>query len=233
MLTVDFRRLPIRPGMKVLDAGCGSGRHIGTVYQEDGIDAVGVDLNSGDLEKTRFTLKLSEGPRSGRWMIARSDVTGLPFRDEVFDLVICSEVLEHIRDNRTAVRELFRVLKPGGDLVVSVPRFFPERICWALSEGYYSEPGGHIRIYRKKELLGLLTDGGGRCTSIAYKHGLHAPYWWLKCLVGHKREDSRPVNLYKKFLEWDIVKRPPLTRILEGLLNPFIAKSVVFYLRKG
>jgi 2-polyprenyl-3-methyl-5-hydroxy-6-metoxy-1,4-benzoquinol methylase len=233
MLTVDFQKLDIRPGMRVLDAGCGSGRHIGTVYKRDGIDVVGVDLNGEDLQKTRFALNLSQGPKSGSWLIARSDVTGLPFKDEAFDLVICSEVLEHIHDNRTAVQELFRVLRPGGSLVVSVPRFFPERICWALSEGYYSEPGGHIRIYKKKELLELLTGGGARCTAIAYKHGLHAPYWWLKCLVGHKREDSLTVNLYKKFLEWDIIKHPPLTRMLEWMLNPLIAKSVVFYLRKG
>ncbi|MCG6534907.1 MAG: hypothetical protein L7F78_09495 [Syntrophales bacterium LBB04] len=59
------------------------------------------------------------------------------------------------------------------------------------------------------------------------------PYWWLECLVGHKNETNGFVNLYKRFLEWDIIKHPPLTRGLERMLNPLIAKSMVLYLRKG
>lgn len=232
MLTVDFHKLNIRPGMRILDAGCGAGRHIGTVYLRSRVDVVGIDLKWEDLKKSQFTLRMSEGEGRGPWMISQSDVTSIPFKDESFDLVICSEVLEHIPDNKSAISELMRVLKPGGDLVVSVPRFFPERICWALSESYHQEPGGHIRIYRKKELLNLLEGAGARCTAVRYKHGLHAPYWWLKCLVGHKKEDSLPVNLYKRFLEWDIIKNPPLTRFLERILNPFIAKSIVYYLKK-
>jgi len=156
----------------------------------------------------------------------------LPFKDEVFDVVICSEVLEHISDNKTAIAELVRVLKTGKDLVVSVPRYLPERICWALSEGYRKEPGGHIRIYKKRELQGLLEDAGTRCWSVHYKHGLHAPYWWLKCLVGHKNEKSYLVKYYKAFLEWDIMNHSPLIRMLDKMLNPIIAKSVVFYFKK-
>ncbi|MDD5475615.1 MAG: hypothetical protein PHU03_03775, partial [Syntrophales bacterium] len=108
-----------------------------------------------------------------------------------------------------------------------------ERICWAISEDYHREPGGHIRIYRNKELLGLLENAGFRCRRRAYRHALHSPYWWLKCFVGHKREDSLSVNLYRKFLEWDIVERPAATKILDRLLNRLIAKSIVYYLNKG
>jgi hypothetical protein len=79
----------------------------------------------------------------------------------------------------------------------------------------------------------MLEKAGTICWDIHYRHGLHSPYWWLKCAVGHKREDSRMVNLYKKFLEWDIIAHPPVVRRLEEFLNPLIAKSIVFYLRKG
>ena len=78
-------------------------------------------------------------------------------------------MLEHIPDHNTAVKEIIRVLKPGKSLVVSVPRYLPERICWALSEAYHNEKGGHIRIYRKNELIGLLEAQGHRC--IAYGLG--------------------------------------------------------------
>jgi SAM-dependent methyltransferase len=235
MLTVDFEKLRLKAGDRVLDAGCGGGRHVCEAFRIKGVDVVGIDLNWEDLCKTATTLYLmhmQDGGDQRRCLISRADVVSLPFKEGAFDAVICSEVLEHIPDNRKAVRELVRVLKPGGELVVSVPRYLPERICWALSEAYHNEPGGHIRIYRRKELQALLEAAGVACRAIRYKHGLHAPYWWLKCLVGHKNEQSRPVNLYKKFLEWDIIKRPQLTRTLDLILNPFIAKSIVFYLKK-
>jgi SAM-dependent methyltransferase len=235
MLTVDFEKLGLRPGMSVLDAGCGSGRHLGAAYRSAGIDVVGVDLNWEDLRKARYTLHLmqGEGEGHGSWLVAQADATSLPFASDRFDAVICSEVLEHIPDNRKAIAELVRVLKPGCNLVVSVPRYWPERICWALSSEYHQEPGGHIRIYKKDELTRLLESAGTTCWGFDYRHALHAPYWWLKCAVGHKNESSRMVRLYKKFLEWDIIEAPRITRSLDAVLNPFLSKSIVIYLRKG
>ena len=232
MLTVDFRRLNITPGCRVLDAGCGTGRHLWEAYRTQGVDVIGIDMNWEDLRKAKYTLCSMQNAESGSWVTSRADITRLPFKDGAFDVVICSEVLEHIPDNRTAAAELVRVLKKGNDLVVSVPRFFPERVCWALSEEYHKEPGGHIRIYKKRAIRKLLEEAGTSFRGIDYKHGLHSPYWWLKCLVGHKKENSFLVNQYKTFLEWDIMKHPPLTRIMDKCLNPFIAKSIVFYFKK-
>ena len=68
--------------------------------------------------------------------------------------------MEHIPDHQRAVQELVRVLKPGNTLVVSVPRYWPERICWALSDDYANSNQGHIRIYKYDELLSLLERFG-------------------------------------------------------------------------
>ena len=233
MLTVDFRQIPLRAGMRVLDAGCGSGRHLCESFRTPGVEVAGVDLNRTDLGKAKGFLSLMAREQKGRWLVAQADVTKLPFAGGSFDVVICSEVLEHIVDNRTAVAELVRVLKPGGDLVVTVPRFWPERVCWAISRAYHREPGGHIRIYKKGELMSLLEAAGVRCRLIRYRHGLHAPYWWLRCLVGHKNETFPLVKAYRKFLEWDIIRHPPLTAWMDRILNPLIGKSIIFYLKKG
>jgi len=77
-----------------------------------------------------------------------------------------------------------------------------------LHTRYHEEPGGHIRIFRKKELQHMLREEGTKCWSVRYKHALHTPYWWLRCLVGHKDEKFPLVKLYKRFLEWDIISVP-------------------------
>jgi SAM-dependent methyltransferase len=233
MLTVDFNAIGLKPGMRVLDAGCGSGRHLCEAFRTPGVEVAGADLNWVDLCKTKGFLSLMAREKPGTWIVTNADILSLPYADGSFDVVVCSEVLEHLPDSAAAVRELVRVLKPGGDLVVTVPRFFPERVCWVLSAAYHHEAGGHIRIYKKGELLSLLEEAGTRCWRIRYRHGLHAPYWWLRCLVGHKNERSGPVRLYRRFLEWDIMRHPPLTTMMDKILNPLIGKSIIFYLKKG
>jgi 2-polyprenyl-3-methyl-5-hydroxy-6-metoxy-1,4-benzoquinol methylase len=233
MLTVDFARIQTDPGTRVLDAGCGAGRHVCEAFRKGGVAVAGVDLKLDDLRQAAGYLAAMAGEKGGKWAIAQANIANLPFADGFFDVVICSEVLEHIDNDKKAVAELLRVLKPGGDLVVSVPRFFPEKICWAISDAYHQEPGGHVRIYRKEKLVALLENGGARLHRIDYKHGLHSPYWWLKCAVGHKNDNFPLVRAYRKFLEWDIIKKPKLTKTLDRMLNPLIGKSVVLYLKKG
>lgn len=222
--------------MKVLDAGCGGGRHLSEAFRARGVDVVGIDLNREDARKALNTVRIMRHAGEdggGGFMLLSSDITRLPFADAAFDVVVCSEVLEHIPDHEQAAREIVRVLKPGMPLVVSVPRYLPERICWALSEDYHTEKGGHVRIYRKKQLVDMLETAGARCLSMGFAHALHSPYWWLKCAVGHKNDDAFAVKLYHRFLVWDIMKKPKLTRTLDKVLNPLISKSIVLYLKKG
>lgn len=236
MITVDFNRLKIKPGCRILDIGCGSGRHTCAAMRFRKVLTMGVDLSFDNVLETRSRLKLHETLgecNGGTWWISVADILALPFKDNFFDIVICAEVLEHLPDAKTAVTEIVRVLKPGRNLVVSVPRYLPERICWALSESYHSSDNGHVRIYRKRELIGLLKSAGARPWHVHFAHSLHTPYWWLKCWVGPTRENSKSVNLYHRFLVWDMMKKPWLFRLLEQLLNPIIGKSIVIYSKKN
>ncbi len=235
MITIDFKRIKLSQGDRILDIGCGTGRHTAAVYQHQGVMVIGVDINLHDLNEARERLLYHDKigvNGGGSWFLAVSDITCLPFKDDFFDLVICSEVLEHIQDEEKAVQEIIRVLKHGKTLALSVPRYFSEYICWTLSDRYHNKPGDHVRIYRKQQLIRLLWKKGAVYRSSSFAHSLHSPYWWLKCMVGIERTDSFLVNCYNRFLTWDIMKKPKLTCFLDRLLNPLLGKSLVVYGKK-
>ncbi len=236
MLTADYDRLGLRTGDRLLDLGCGFGRHAFEAARR-GADVVALDAGRDEVDGVVATFgamaqagELSADRVSGA--AVQGDALHLPFPDGTFDRVICSEVLEHIPDDGAAMAELTRVLRPGGTMAVTVPRFFPELVNWALSDEYHLVPGGHVRIYRRSVIESRLGSAGLSVTGRGYAHALHSPYWWLKCLVGTTNEENRYVKAYHRFLVWDIVKRPALTRWAERLLAPVMGKSVVVYLVK-
>ncbi len=236
MLTVDYDRLGVRPGDRLLDLGCGFGRHS---YQAArlGASVVAVDANADEVRNVRETFAaMVVAAELDLEQVATSSVQGdalaLPFPGGSFDRVIASEVLEHIPADEAAMVELARVLRPGGTLAVTVPRFGPELVNWALSEEYHDVPGGHVRIYRHSQLTDRLERAGLVPVGSHHAHGLHAPYWWLRCLVGPKNDANPAVAAYHRLLVWDIEKAPPVTRLADRLLNPLVGKSLVVYLEK-
>jgi hypothetical protein len=89
-----------------------------------------------------------------------------------------------------------------------------------------------VRIYRGHELAAKLGSAGLEPLDRHHAHGLHSPYWWLKCAVGVRNDDHVLPRLYHRLLVWDITHRPLVTRVAERVLNPLIGKSLVVYLRK-
>ncbi|MFT4570521.1 MAG: SAM-dependent methyltransferase [Hyphomicrobiaceae bacterium] len=242
MLTIDPEILSLAPGSRVLDLGCGEGRHLRALRTFPGLDTFGLDLGEWEVETTAKSLGEMDdiapeaggaSTDAGTWGVVRGSGYELPFADAAFDCVIFSEVLEHLHEEDRVLDEVHRVLRPGGLLALSVPREGPEAVCWALSHEYRNTPGGHLRIYRREQLRSKLEAHGYRVFDSHFAHALHAPYWWTKCLFGVGNEDILPVRLYRDFLEWDLMSRPWITHQLEQLLNPVIGKSVVFYAIRG
>jgi SAM-dependent methyltransferase len=235
MLTVDFDWLGVGAGCRVIDIGCGAGRHSFEAYRR-GATVVAVDRDRGELQNVQRMFvamaRAGEIPGGASATTVAGDALDLPFRNGSFDCVIASEVLEHIPQDGKAMWELARVVRPGGMVAVTVPRWFPERVCWALSDAYHEVEGGHVRIYRTGELLGKLRNTGLRPIHLHYAHALHSPYWWLRCAVGVDRDAHVLAKGYHRFLVWDLMHGPWLTRTAERVLNPIIGKSTAAYLVK-
>ena len=235
MLTVDFAKFPVSPRDRVLDLGCGAGRHAFEAYRR-GAHVVAADLDLGELTPVSgmFAAMRAGGEAGppGAAAALTADATSLPFPDAAFDRVIAAEILEHVPDDWRAMTEIARVLRPGGTAAVTVPAWLPERVCWALSREYHEVPGGHVRIFTRDELTTKLAGAGFEVTGSHHAHGLHSPYWWLKCAVGVHDDEHPAVRGYHRLLVWDIMRRPALTRISEAALNPLIGKSLVIYARK-
>lgn len=239
MLTVDYDRLGVRAGDLLLDLGAGGGRHAFEAARR-GARVVPLDMSAGDLKDAAAVLiGMRDAGEVAPETVAgfvNGDATRLPFDDAVFDRVIASEVFEHIPDDAAAMREVTRVVRPGGSIAVTVPRWFPERVCWALSDEYHAPfvAGGHVRIYRWSAIVALGRAAGLKLAGWHHTHGLHSPYWWLRCATGPQRPpDEHPaVRAYHRLLVWDLMRRPLATRLAEKALAPAIGKSLVVYFEK-
>jgi SAM-dependent methyltransferase len=231
LLTVDLERLRVGPGDLLLDAGCGEGRHcFGALAR--GARVVGLDLDRASLRAARGPLRARGRELSRLASVLQGDAFALPFREASFDRVICAEVMEHVHDYRAAARELARVLKPGGRLAVTIPTATSERLYLRLGDDYFESPGGHIRIFRPRDLARALAAAGLRTEGAGFAHGLHTPYWALRSFVGLPRaEENRLVRAYRFFLIRAAVSRA-IDRLERRVLNWICPKSVILYASK-
>jgi SAM-dependent methyltransferase len=135
--------LALPPGARILDAGCGSGRNMADLALRGTVS--GVELASSSLERAR-----ARGVGEVR---AGSLEQALPFDDCSFDLAVSLDVLEHLREDAVAWRELARVVAPGGVLVVTVPQY-----AWLWGE--HDVVSHHHRRYTRGMLVARAARAG-------------------------------------------------------------------------
>lgn len=160
--------LELKPGMTVFDCGTGRGFYLKLVDEIcPGCRLVGLDYDEHVLEFAHSHLAARGA------LLSRGDIQHLPYRDASFDAVILSEVLEHLPDDAGALREIYRVMKPGAVLAVTVPHqhysgwFDPLN---RLMEGAFHHPirrgpfagiwANHVRLYLPDELQRLVSSAG-------------------------------------------------------------------------
>ena len=227
LLTVDLARLDVRPGQRLLDAGCGEGRHCFGAL-ERGARVVGLDLDRASLRRGSGPLRARARELGGSGAMIHGDAFQLPFPDACFDRVICSEVMEHVHDYRAAARELARVTRPAGRIAVTVPTATSEHLYLRVGDDYFESPGGHIRIFRPRDLAAALGDAGFATTGVGFAHAFHTPYWVLRSIAGLPRADrSRLVRAYRHFLIRATTSK--LLDRVERVLNYCFPKSLVLY----
>lgn len=179
------RHLQASPGSapRLLDLGCGTGGNSAT-YVEFG-SVVGVEPDASALrfaEGRRGVGQAGAGP-----VYCRAVGTSLPMASRTFDAVIASDVLEHIADDRSAVAEVARVLRPGGVFVFTVPAH-----PWLWSA--HDEALWHQRRYRRSGLEGLLAGGGLEIRWLSYWNTVLFPAVALRRILGRWRREGEPVS---------------------------------------
>ena len=233
MLTFNLNKYELNDNGIMLDVGCGEGRHIFGVMQDyPQMKCVGLDMDNASLNKAEEGYKYFESISNAGAEFIKGSAYSLPFPDESIDLIVCSEVLEHLHEYNDAVVEIHRVLKPGGKFYASVPATWPEKICWKLSKEYQNQPGGHLRIFSQSGLISEIKESGFKFLSSEKFHSIHSPYWWLRCFFWKTQDKNFLVNLYKRMLERHILKKPFFINLLDKALNPIMGKSFSMYFEK-
>jgi SAM-dependent methyltransferase len=142
-----------RPGERVLDLGCGAGAFL-TALRQAGADPVGVEIAEAAAVKARAT--------GVEVRLVEADGT-LPFGHGEFDLVWCSEVLEHVPDALALLQETRRVLRPGGRLLLTVPyhgRLQAAAVALTRFDAHFDPMGQHVRFFTRTSLAATLDAAG-------------------------------------------------------------------------
>ncbi len=231
---IDPSKLDLMPGARLLDVGCGTGRHIVELSRFPGL-FVGLDMSRDDLHTMWCFLDLigRERPVAADIHMIEGAGEWLPFPDAQFDRIVCTETLEHVPDDAAVLRELLRVLRPDGVLAVSVPDEYSERLLWRLSSRYRNAPNGHVRLYRRKEIARLLRENGAEPFEVQYRHSLESVRWLVRSVID--KEWDKPGRI-ARCISW--LLDTPSHRNWRGLAwcdalgNRILPKSIVLYGRK-
>jgi len=181
---------------RILDAGCGSGRNMVLLARRGAV--TGIELAAQSLEVARAR---GLGP-----VLPGSLDDPLPFDAGTFDLAVALDVLEHVADDEAALRELARVLVPGGRLLVTVPQH-----GWLWGE--HDVLAHHHRRYTRGLLLARAAAAGFAAERVtAFNTALLAPIAVAR-LVQRARRRAQPAS--------DLGRTPhgPVNRALEGILR--------------
>jgi len=184
----------------ILDAGCGTGANI--LFLEKYGKVSGVDISS---VATNFCRK------RGIKNVKTGDISDLPYKSNSFDAVCLMDVLEHIEDEKVAIEEIFRVLKPKGKLLLTVPA-----LPFIYSQ--HDREQGHFKRYTKKGLRTLFENTDFRELTINYFNMLLSPPIIVIRLLSRLKTFSKLADFDAK-LNFDIHRVSPVNNLLSKIFS--------------
>ncbi len=231
METFNFNLLNLKKIKKVIDVGCGNGRHLKSLgFKLTDSEIIGIDQSAPEITKLNKEFNESVCKNGNAYKFITGDIREMDVPDNSQDLVVCSEVLEHVPNFEAVLEECYRILKPGSVMLVSVPSYFPESLCWKYSKKYMQTPGGHIRIFKKNFLKERFKALNLKLFKHHREHALHSIYWIIR--ARNNMEENNFLKSFHNLLVRQMFGQAKFSFALEKLLNPFFGKSECFYLRK-
>jgi 2-polyprenyl-3-methyl-5-hydroxy-6-metoxy-1,4-benzoquinol methylase len=171
----------LRPGTRVLDVGCGNGFTAGQ-FLERGCEVVGVDLSESGVELARRKYP------DARFEVIGADERVLEdLRCPAFDIVVSTEVIEHLYAPRPYVRGCYTALRPGGRFICSTPYHgYLKNLLIAVTGNTIAHAtplwdGGHIKLWDRETLSQLLSETG--LVNLQFRGAGRLPYLWMTMLM--------------------------------------------------
>jgi SAM-dependent methyltransferase len=191
----ELQRLGFNNSHAVLDVGTSTGTNLALLRDMGFRRVTGLDMSE---EAIAFCAGKGLGP------VKLGDACAMPFKDESFDLVLATDVIEHLDDDRAGLREISRVLTPSGKVLITVPAF-PS--LWGLQD----RVSQHKRRYRVASLLAAVSDAGLKpITHYHFNYLLFAPIWLAR----------RAIDIFKPSVQHEgEVNNPAINWILSKVFN--------------
>jgi SAM-dependent methyltransferase len=227
------RGVRVRATDTVIDVGCGDGGFIGFCARQ-GAEVLFIDRDRDRLAATEARIKTSP---ARAYRAIESDCDPIPLEDGTGDLVICTEVLEHVADPVKFLAEVIRIAKPGAQLLITVPDARSEKFVGATAPPQYFQEPNHIRIFSAEEFRSLLVDAGLEIESQQFMGCFWSMYWplsWLTCEPeggGLPIDNPHPITDHWTRL-WLEVQRHPNGDKIRDTLNQLLPKSQSIVARK-
>jgi SAM-dependent methyltransferase len=217
----------------VIDVGCGDGGFTGFCAKQ-GAEVIFIDHDEVKLVDTQERVKRAA---TGAYQAIVSDCAPIPLNDGVGDIVVCTEVLEHVPDPLIFLKEMVRVAKRGARLVITVPDARSETFVAATApESYFQEPN-HIRIFYADEFRDLILQAGLTIEDHQFRGcfwSMYMPLTWLTTTepdAGLPLDNPDPITVHWTKL-WQLVQQHPDGAKIRNALNSLLPKSQCIVARK-
>lgn len=220
----------VKPGMQVVDIGCGDGGYA-SFCSNSGADVTFVDIQESKVRALEERLKDSA---KGKIQGIVSECNPIPLSDGFADLVISTEVLEHVRDPKAFLREIVRIGSPDATYVLTVPDARGEHLVETTAHPVYFQEPNHIQIFTSEDFENLVTSCGLEIVRHDHLSAFWAIFYLLKWATSQPNEvltDNVHSATYLWTQTWEeVLKHPNADKIRESL-NQAIPKAQMIVAR--